>query len=174
MQNHTQHITKVKKTLADTASKKELREFIQESKKFACNSELRDLYDKVVPPVAYAQDVAADMKAEVARFQKIIEQYDENLSVKANKQELLAVDNKFRLFVKKDKYKPFVETTELDHHELKTEVNEISEILKKLEKNLPNDIHLSVRKATAHLKQTPVDEGKNLEAMLLQAHLEQE
>ena len=47
------------------------------------------------------------MTAEVARLKAIIAQYDENLSIKCNKQELIDVDNKFRDFVKKDKYKLF-------------------------------------------------------------------
>ena len=77
----------------------------------------------VVPPVKVMQDVGDAMTAEVTRLKAIIAQYDENLSIKCNKQELVDVDNKLRDFVKKDKYKIFKEETELDAHALKTEVN---------------------------------------------------
>ena len=77
----------------------------------------------VVPPVAVMQDIGDSMTAEVARLKAIIAQYDENLSIKCNKQELLDVDNKFRNFVKKEKYKIFKEETELGAHDLKTECN---------------------------------------------------
>ena len=63
----------------------------------------------VVPPVSVMQDVGDTMTAEVARLKAVIAQYDENLSIKCNKQELIDVDNKFREYVKKDKYKVFKE-----------------------------------------------------------------
>ena len=37
------------------------------------------------------------------------------------------MDNKFRKFVKKDKYKVFVEETELGGHETKVELNSVIE-----------------------------------------------
>ena len=90
----------------------------------------------VVPPVAVMQDVGDAMQAEVARLKAIIAQYDENLSIKCNKQELMDVDNKFRLFIKKDKYKPFKDETELDVHDLKTEVKSLIRDLDTLKKNV--------------------------------------
>ena len=61
------------------------------------------------------------MQEDVSTLKQVVEQYDSNLALKANKQELLGVDNKFRLYAKKDKFKKFEEQTELDCHELKTE-----------------------------------------------------
>ena len=67
------------------------------------------------------------MQYEVKQLQEIVAQYDINLCTKANKQELFEVDNKFRKYVKKDKYKIFVEETELGCHETKTELNSLME-----------------------------------------------
>ena len=92
------------------------------------------------------QDVGDAMTAEVARLKAIIAQYDENLSIKCNKQELIDVDNKFRDFVKKDKYKLFKEETELDAHTLKTEVNTIVRDLETLKKNVQTEILIAVKK----------------------------
>lgn len=46
------------------------------------------------------------------------------------------VDNKFRLFIKKDKYKLFKDETELDVHDLKTEVKSLIRDLDTLKKNV--------------------------------------
>ena len=48
--NHTKHITKLKKIFESAATKKELRELSDFCKKYALNSELKDLYDRIVPP----------------------------------------------------------------------------------------------------------------------------
>lgn len=64
----------------------------------------------------------------------------------------MSVDNRFRQYVKKEKYKPFVETTEMDHINMKSDVKDLMEICEKIQKNLHNDIHQSVRKATSHLR----------------------
>ena len=97
------------------------------------------------------------MQVEVAQLQEVVAQYDINLCTKANKQELMVVDNKFRSYVKKDKYKLFVETTELEAHETRTDLNSVTEDVATLNKNLMNDIHTVVRKLTSHLKQPPVE-----------------
>ena len=114
------------------------------------------------------------MREDVDRLVEIVAKYDQNLCTKANKQELLAVDNKFRQYVKKAKYKPFVETTELEYVDLKAEVKDVVQVVTKVKKHLPNDIQQAVRKATSHLKQEPKDQigGKDIEMLLLQAHLE--
>lgn len=72
--------------------------------------------------------------------------------MKANKQELLGVENKLRLYVKDEEFRPFFETTEMDGQEMKAEVNEIKSIVEVVKKNLHSDIHASVRKATSHLR----------------------
>ena len=91
----------------------------------AFNRDLKALYDKVVPPAAKMFDMAKDMEAEVDRLSEIVANFDKNLSIKANRQDLLGVDNKFRNFVKKEKYKPFVERTELEGYELKAEISDV-------------------------------------------------
>ena len=81
------------------------------------------------------------MREDVDKLTEIVQRYDENLCTKANKQELLSVDNKFRKYVKKEKYKPFVETTELEYVDLKAEVADVVKVVTKVKKNLANDIH---------------------------------
>jgi hypothetical protein len=81
-----------------------VRDIAIQLKKCALNTDLKDLYNKTIPHVATMEAIGKEMTAEVDRLEKIVEQYDVNLSVKANKQELMAVDNKFRQYVKKVKY----------------------------------------------------------------------
>ena len=52
LQNHTNHITNVKKDVKNCATQKQLNDLAERTKKFALNKELKDLYDKIVPPVA--------------------------------------------------------------------------------------------------------------------------
>lgn len=52
----------------------------------------------------------------------------------------MGVDNKFRQYVKKTKYKPFVEVTELDACDLKAEVLGVVDKMSDLEKNVSIDI----------------------------------
>ena len=63
-------------------------------------------------------------------------QYDEDISYKASKQDVLNVDNKLRLFVKKDKYKPWKEQTEMDYHEMKTDINHVVSVVTKATREL--------------------------------------
>ena len=67
------------------------------------------------------------MEAEVNRLSGIVYNFDMNLSMKATRHDIMTIDNKFRQYVSKEKYKPFVETTELDTHELKGSIIEIRE-----------------------------------------------
>ena len=175
LQNHTAHITKMKKNVEAAATKRELAELGAKTGKMALNSELQELYHKVVPPVAVMEEVGRRMQDDVAKLTSVVCEYDRNLCTKANKQELFGVDNKFRQYVKKAKYKPFVEETELDLHELKTETNTLNTAVEEIRKNLLGDIHAAVRKATSHLKATPVGEvDKNeVDSLMVQA-LEEE
>ena len=65
-------------------------------KRFALNDEYKVLYDKVVPPISVMQESNKDLSKTVAQLMEVVSQYDQNLCTKANKQELLVVDNKFR------------------------------------------------------------------------------
>ena len=115
-------------------------EHVKKTRNFAMNEELKELYNKIVPPAAEMETMAREMDANVKKLSKVVEDFDVAMSTKANKQELLAVDNKFRNFVKKTKYKPFVETTELEAHDLKAEVNDVVEKMADLQKSVYIDI----------------------------------
>ena len=105
-------------------------------KRFAINDELKQLYEKVVPPVATMEELCDKTSREVHKLAGIVAKYDENLCVKANKQELMAVDNKFRLHLKKTKFKEFKTLTETDYDEMKTDVNHVVQVVSKVTKNL--------------------------------------
>lgn len=48
----------------------------------------------------------------VEKLERITESYDIHLCTKASKQELMALDNKLRQYVKKEKFEPLVATIE--------------------------------------------------------------
>lgn len=82
------------------------------------------------------------------------------------------MDNKFRKFVKKDKLKPFQETTELEAYQCRVDLDKVIADVATINKNLNNDIHNIVRKMTSHLK-PPHAEGMNhaqMDALLIEAH----
>lgn len=107
LQNHTAHITKLKRHVEGAATKKELAQLAEHTSKFALNKELQDLYQKVVPTVTVMEGIGRTMQETVATLTEVVGRFDVTLCQKANKQELLIVDNKFRLFVKKDNFEPF-------------------------------------------------------------------
>ena len=65
LQNHTKHITKLKKEQENFATKVELRTLADHTKMFALNTELVDLYNKVVPPTKLMQEVGDQMTKQV-------------------------------------------------------------------------------------------------------------
>jgi len=68
LQNHTEHITKVKKQMQEGATKKDVREVADKMKRFALNVDLTDLYKKTVPHVATMEAIGREMTAEVDRL----------------------------------------------------------------------------------------------------------
>ena len=95
------------------------------------------------------------------------------MTLKANKQELFSVDNKFRLYAKKEKFKKFVEETEMDCHDLKVETKTLNRTVDTLVKSVHADIQNTVRRATAHLKENKVENPlAGVDTMLQEAHLE--
>ena len=107
LKNHTEHVTKLNKQMGTKASKVQFDEVVQHCRQYALNKDLKELYNKVVPPVAAAEEISQEMQAEVDRLTNVIEQYDVNLCQRATRQDVLEVENKFRKYVKKDKFKPF-------------------------------------------------------------------
>ena len=160
IQNHTKHITDVKKDLQTKAKQRQLEELVAQMKRFALNAELKGLYDKVVPPVDALDKQVQFCMTSVATFKEMLGKIDENLCIRATKQDVLNVDNKFRFCVKKDKYNPFKETTELEYIEMKNDVNNVVKVVNNIEKKIEADIKKAVKRATDHLKPDPITAEK--------------
>ena len=119
------------------------------------------------------EQIAHEMEDEVDRLTEVINRYDENLCIKANRQDVLNFENLLRKYVKKDKYKPFVETTELDSVNLKQEMNDLIEKQDTLEKEVKSMIHEQVKKATQNIRTQPQDPNANLQNLLIEAHAQE-
>ena len=63
-------------------------------------------------------------------------QYDEDISYKASKQDVINVDNKLRQYVMKDKYKPFKDNIEVGYQEMKADVNGVVSMVSKATRDL--------------------------------------
>ena len=107
---------------------------------------MKDLYEKVVPPVAAMEDFANEMRAENDKLAECVSNFDVNISLKASKQDLVDLENKFRQFVKKEKYKQFVEVTETDIVEMRAEVNGSLSKMEDIEKHIRRQVKESVKK----------------------------
>lgn len=66
--------------------------------------------------------------------------YDENLCIKANKQEVMACDDKFRKYLRKDRYEDFRNMMNIELESMKKEVKHVVTTVAKVAKNLENDI----------------------------------
>ena len=173
LKNHTEHITKLKQQVATKASKVMVEEVKESCKQYALNKDLKELYEKIVPPAAAMEQIAQEMQDEVDRLTEVVYKYDENLCIKANRQDVLNFENLLRKYVKKDKYKPFVETTEMDAVNLKQEMNDLIEKQDTLEKEVKSMIHEQVRKATQSIRTQPPDPNVNLQNLLIEAHAQE-
>ena len=69
-------------------------------KDFAEIVEFKELYEKVVPPIAIFEEKNEKLLRRVQKLNGIVKRFDEALTVKANKQEMMDIDNKFRWFTK--------------------------------------------------------------------------
>ena len=66
LQNHTKHITAIKKEIEMKATKRQIDEIVKQMKRFALNDEYKVLYDKVVPPISVMQESNKDLSKTVA------------------------------------------------------------------------------------------------------------
>jgi len=102
--NHTQHITEMKKKLDDVVSKRKFNSLEEKTKGFALNKELKELYERVVPPVAAMEEVGREMKAQVDRVEAICWEFDKTLMNKASKVDVMGVEQKLRDYLKRDEF----------------------------------------------------------------------
>ena len=61
------------------ASKVMVDDLKEHCKSYAMNKDLKELYEKIVPPAAAMEEIGREMEAEVDRLSAVIEQYDVNL-----------------------------------------------------------------------------------------------
>lgn len=123
LKTHTDKIGKINTKMDTCVTIKMFDKLVEKTQSFALNVELKELYEKIVPPAAEMETMAKEMNTEVQQLKTVVLEFDASLCTKANRLDLLSVDNKFRKYVKKDKFKDFVEVTELDASDLKAEVN---------------------------------------------------
>ena len=100
-----------------------------------------------MPPVAILETSCNKLAEQVEQFKLIVAQYDEDISYKASKQDVINVDNKLRQYVMKDKYKPFKDQIEVEYQEMKTDVNHVVTVVTKATRDLQNDVDKAVRNA---------------------------
>ena len=113
---------------------------VTQMKRYALNEQYLTLYEKVVPPVQMMETQTQQNTEEVKKLVKIIARYDENLCIKANKQEVMACDDKFRKYLRKDRYEDFKSITSIELESMKKEVKNVVTMMAKVAKNLENDI----------------------------------
>ena len=144
--NHTKHITKNKNDIGKRATLEELHKLQLQLKKFALCDEYKKLYEKVVPPVQLIETQTAKMRDKVKKMKHIVARYDEALSTKANKQDVLDVDNKFRKYTKLPVFEEFKGQALDDYETLKTEVTNATDFLNSVTKTIRREVHVNVRK----------------------------
>ena len=86
------------------------------------------------------------MQAENEKLTNCITNFDLSISLKASKQNLVDLENKLRQYVKKEKYKEFMEVTETDIVDMKAEVNGVLSKMEEIEKHIRRQVKESVNK----------------------------
>ena len=158
--NHTKHITKNKNEIVKRATLEEFHQLQLQLKRFALCDEYKKLYDKVVPPVQLMETQTAKMKDKVKKMKLIVARYDEALSTKANRQDVLDVENKFRKYTKLPDFEEFKGQTLDEYESLKTEVANATDFLNSVTKTIRREVNKNVRTQIQKLqlnKEKPVD-----------------
>lgn len=144
----------------------ELRITVEEGRKiwqyfsrFAEYQDLKDLYKKVIPEIAKFEQKMINYETEVAKMNMIMRRFDETLSLKANKtvidklQEYM--DNTFT--TKEDHNAQVTKTDEIQSDMLK-KLDHLNELIEFLKESLYNKITKDVKNATAHLRNSVLQE----------------
>jgi len=120
------------------------------------------------------EKATAKTKRKVKLLKQIVKKYDENLCQKANKQDVLEVDNKLRHYVKRVEYDDFVEQTQSSIVVIDKECKKVVTVVAKVTKTLPGTINEQVRHAVKQMRsvQAPISQKFDLDNLIVGAHLE--
>ena len=91
-------------------------------KEYAKYVDYKELYEKVVPPVQLLESESQNAIKEVQEIRRVVARFDDILSQKANKPDLIRIDNKFRNFSKHAMVEKFKQVTTDEICELRLEV----------------------------------------------------
>ena len=87
------------------ASQQDVKAVRDQLDRFALYDDYKDLYGRVVPPVAKIQEDYVEMSAQIKQFQQIIAQFDQNLQLRALKTEFSDLLIKLRAYTKEKTFK---------------------------------------------------------------------
>ena len=115
-------------------------------KKFAQHKDFKTLYEKVVPPLHDMQSSFGQLKTEWLQHKEMIEQFDKTICQKAQRMDLLEVDNKFRQYQKKEEFFEFKHWCKDAMTEALEQSTEVMKSLKKMDKNIQHEITSQVKR----------------------------
>ncbi len=138
--------------LAKKTDKLDLQKVWEQFNKYAMYQDLKDLYNKVLPPLSTFEAKMDEMSASYEQSKEMIRRYDEVISDKANKTAIKEIYEVMRNYPRNEKIKEIQGGFQKQVDGLKEEMETINSTLKFVSDNINKDIHTAVRRATASLK----------------------
>ena len=102
--------------------------------------DLKALYKKVVPPLEQMQKNFTDVRKEWLQTKVMVEEFDRTICMKAQRQDVLDVDNKFRLYQKQEQFFEFKHWCKDAMDEALEKSTEVMKSLKSMDKNIQHEI----------------------------------
>lgn len=112
MEEVTKQASRIEEELEHKCDDRQILEIKREIKRFALYDDLKDLYNKVVPPCQTIQENLEEYLTQLAKFERMLAAFDEGVQLRALKTELNPLWNEFKHFVKTSQHMEAVSKVE--------------------------------------------------------------
>eukprot|EP00347_Sterkiella_histriomuscorum_P012456 403368505 len=118
---------------------------------YAEYSDLKDLYQKVLPELSKFEDKVQELTTDCEKVSEIVRRFDEVLSEKASKQNIDDIQIQLKEYVTQERLWNYKNENDKRIDECFKKYDHLEETLDILGQNISKDIYAAVKKATSHL-----------------------
>ncbi|CDW75242.1 UNKNOWN [Stylonychia lemnae] len=146
-------IMELEKIITTRAHQSEIQKLWENFPNYCSYQDLKDLYSKVLPPLAHFEEKMDRMNQGYEQSKEMIRRYDEIISDKANK---VAINEIYQYvnetFVKQNPYNTQHEESSKKIDQLFINLSDLKDTLQVITEGITRDIHQAVKKATNQVR----------------------
>jgi len=147
-------------------SEKEGKEIWKNFQNYSKYDDLRDLYQRCVPPISKFEDKIKAVRDDVAKFHQIIINFDSMICEKVNRETFKEYrEEANELFLHKQEIERFMSDMREEQEQGRQRQNELEEIIKNQTKHFTRELNSNIRKAIGQLKQEQEEKGTSVGAV---------